>query len=250
MATNFASAKTVKASWDTKLTQEDIAQCLPVHLKNAATQSLTDKVNDIINDPEIAAEVRKNFISYTSILNEGKFKIEDYLNAVTYVTFKLMGLSNKDAYKQTFPQRWQRMTANGYAEKEKSAIVAIYNKGKLVNLIYEQTLIPTWVLNQHLYQQAINTQAELMHSANSEKVRSDAADSLLNHLKRPEKKEVDLNIGIQESDGMTELKDMLTSLAQHQKTLIEQGVETRKVAHQGLGEAIDITPVDVTDEPK
>jgi hypothetical protein len=89
-----------------------------------------------------------------------------------------------------------------------------------------------------------------MHSANSEKVRSDAADSLLNHLKRPEKKEVDLNIGIQESDGMTELKDMLTSLAQHQKTLIEQGVETRKVAHQGLGEAIDITPVDVTDEPK
>lgn len=238
-------ASPVSGGFSQGLSQEEVASALPAHLKSAATQQLTDKVNQIVSDPDMAEHVRQNFVSYTSVLSEGRFKIEDYLNAVAYVSFKVMGHSNKESYKRTFPQRYQALKAKGATDKDISAYVSLYNKGKLVNLILEQTLVPTWILNQSIYQQAINTQAELMHTANSEKVRSDAADSLLSHLKRPEKKEVDLNIGVQDSDGMSELKDMLTSMAQYQKSLIEQGVETRKVAHQGFGEAIDITPTEV-----
>ena len=60
-----------------------------------------------------------------------------------------------------------------------------YNKNKLVNLILEQSMIPSWVLNQDMYQKALNVQCELMLTANSEKV-SDAANSILTHLKPPQ----------------------------------------------------------------
>lgn len=64
---------------------------------------------------------------------------------------------------------------SGVSEKDQSSYISAYHKSKLVNLIFEQTLIPIHILNAPLLQQAINVQAELMLTANSEKVRSDAA---------------------------------------------------------------------------
>lgn len=209
-------------------------QALPPSLKTAATQQLTDRINNIVADPIVAEQVRENFVSYTSVLKDGRFKTDDYLSAVTYVSFKLMGDSNQDAYAKTFPQRYQQLLAKGTSSKDIAAYVSAYNKGKLVNLILEQTLVPTWVLNQSIYQQAINTQADLMLNANSEKVRSDAADSLLNHLKRPEAKAINLNLGVQENSGLTELKGMLTKLAEAQREAISNGTPTNLIAAQPI----------------
>lgn len=216
------------------LTVQEIKESLPVHLKTAATQELTDKVNQIAQDPEAARDIRENFISYIHVLKEGKFKTEDYLNAVAYVSYKIMGYTNQESYKRVFPQRYQAQVAKGASDKDISAYVAAYNKGKLVNLILEQTLVPSWVLNQDIYQKAINVQAELMLSAASEKVRAEAANSLLTHLKKPESKQVELSIGVEDTSGMNELKDMLSSLAQRQQDLIGQGMTTREIAHQDL----------------
>ena len=230
-------------------TLEDLTMALPSHLKASATQELADKVNSLTTDPEYARTIRENVISYTGILKEGRFKIEDYLHAVAYVSYKLMGYNNQESYKRVFSSRYATLVANGADDKAISAYVAAFNKGKLVNLILEQTLVPTWVLNQDVYQKAINTQAELMIYAKSEKVRSDAANSILTHLKRPEKTQVELSIGDAESSGMRELKDMLGHLAQRQQEMITSGVNTREIAHQKLmtgsieGVAKDITPV-------
>lgn len=240
------------------LTVDEIKASLPVHLKSAATQSLTDKVNQASLDPEIARNIRENFVTYATVLRDGKFKTEDYLNAVAYVSYKLMGHTNKDAYKATFPQRYQSLVAAGRSDKEISSYIAAYNKNKLVNLIYEQSLIPAWVLNQDRYQDAINTQVELMMDVNqSGKVRAEAANSILTHLKKPESKQIDLNLGVQETSGMSELKDMLTSLAQQQQDAIAGGIPTVRVAHQDLykkpvdvieSSAKDVTPPDSVDK--
>jgi hypothetical protein len=216
------------------LTMQELQQSLPAHIRGNASESLLDLVNSVSTDAQVAEYVRNNFISYTSVLKEGKYKLEDYLNAVTYVSFKLMGYTNKDSYSRTFPQRYQNLIAKGASDKDISAYVAAFNKGKLVNLILEQTLVPTWVMNQDIYQKAITVQAELMLTARSEKVRADAANSLLTHLKRPEKKEVELSIGMAETSGMKELREMLTSLAEQQQELIEKGVSTKEIAHQRL----------------
>lgn len=228
------------------LTQNELKEALPIHLKTAATQELADAVNNVTTDPDFNRNFRENFVSYTSVLMEGKFRIPEYINAVTYVSLKLLGFTNQESYKRTFAQRYQKLVARGADEKEISAYVSAYNKTKLVNLILEQTLVPTWVLNQEIYQRAINTQAELMLNANSEKVRCEAANSILTHLKRPEKQQVEINLGIQDNSGMRELNETLTKLAETQRDLIAQGVKTKDIAHQDImaipGECKDVTP--------
>lgn len=220
---------------NTGLSKDQVAAALPVNLKSAATQALTDKINAIAADPAVAEQIRENFISYTSVLNEGRFKTEQYLNAVAYVTHKLLGKSNQDAYAAAFPKRYQDLVAKGTSAKDIAAYVSAYNKGKLVNLILEQTLVPSWILNQHVFQEAINVQADLMKNANSEKVRSDAANSILTHLAKPKEavSPVTLNVNTGQS-AMDELKDRLADMAEMQRDLIKAGVDTREIAGQKL----------------
>ena len=219
------------------LSVQDVKQALPATLRSAATQELTDKINNIVADPIVAEQIRDNFVSYAAVLKDGKFKTEDYLHAVTYVSFKLMGYNNEEAYARTFPNRHQQLLAKGASKKEISAYVSAYHKGKLVNLIMEQTLVPTWVLNQDLFQKAINVQADLMINATSEKVRTEAANSLLTHLKRPEAKGLDIRMEVTDSSGMKELKDTLVKVAQQQQKAIESGITTREIAASPIYDA-------------
>jgi hypothetical protein len=88
----------------------------------------------------------------------------------------------------------------------------------------EQSLVPTWVLNQDLFQKALNVQAELMITSNSDKVRTDAANSILNHLKKPEARgDFQISLDTAESSGMKEMRAMLGQLANQQRELIQQG---------------------------
>lgn len=212
------------------LTRDEIAQALPANLKSAATQQFADRVNTVVTDPDMAKEIRNNFISYTHVLKEGRYKTDDYLNAVVYVSYKLLGKTNEDAYALTFPTRYRTLLSKGTSAKDISSYVSMYNKNKLVQLVLQQTLTPMWVLNQDMYQKALNTQYELMTTATSEKVRTDAADSLLSHLKAPEVKEVNLNLGIQENSGLNELKQALQQVAAVQAKAIQSGVSTREIA--------------------
>jgi hypothetical protein len=219
------------------LTVDLVARALPPNLKKAATQTLVDQLNNVSSDPEIAEAIRDNFLSYTKVLQEGRFKAEDYLHAVKFVSFRLMGYSNKESYFRTFPQRHQALVARGADEQEIAAYVSMYAKGKLVNLILEQTLVPTWVLNQDIYQKAINTQADLMITARSEMVRMSAANSILTHLAKPKEAGPLINLDMREQSGVNELRDMLGKLAKQQKELIEKGVSTKEIASQVIIEA-------------
>lgn len=232
------------------ITVDDLSSCLPANIKSAATQSLADKINTLTSDPESSEQITRNFVSFTSVLQDGRYKVEDYMNAVHYVSYKLMGNSNKDAYAKTFPIRYQRLMANGTSEKAISAYVAGFNKGKLVAAIMEQAAIPIWILNQAVLQQAINRQAHLMIHAESEKVQTEAANSIMTHVKRPETKQVEINVGFQESDGMKEMKNLLGQLAEKQIELIQQGTKTQKIAHHKMGEMIDVTPVEEPEKIK
>lgn len=219
------------------LTLEAVTGAVPPHLKNAITQHLVDQVNNVASDPLFAEQVRNNFLSYVAVMKEGKFKIDDYLHAVVFVSYKLMGYSNKDSYLRTFPARHQQLVARGTSEKDISAYVAAYARGKLVNLILEQSLVPTWVLNQHIYQEAINTQYKLMTTAQSEKVQTEAANSLLTHLKKPEGKDFQINMDMRETSGITELKNALKDMAEAQKAAIAGGAGIKMITEAPIIEA-------------
>lgn len=220
------------------LTVQMVEQALPANLKKNATQTLVDKINNIVSDPIIAENIRENFISFVGVLKDGKYKTEDYLSAVAYVSFKLMGDTNQDAYFKTFPQRYQALLAAGRKSNEISAYVSAYANGKLVNSVMEMAAIPVWLINRDVYQRAINVQADLMVNAQSEKVRSDAANSILTHLAKPKEaaSAAVINIDINKDSGMTELKNSIEELARRQQELISRGASTKDIA------AIDIIP--------
>lgn len=221
------------------ITIDTIQKVLPSRLKSAVTPSLVQRINNISSDPVLNEQIRNNILGYTSVLQEGKYKTEEYVNAVIYVSYKLMGYTNLDSYIKTFPQRYQVLVSKGASSKDIAAYVTMYNKGKLVNKIFEQTMVPTWVLNQDIYQKAINVQAEIMMTSNSDKVRSMAADSLLNHLSKPEKAGPLVNIDMSNNTGLDDLKETICKLAEMQQDLIKSGkASTKEIAEQKIQEAV------------
>ena len=215
----------------------ELKEALPAPLRVFATEELADKIDKITKDPIYRENIKENFITYTHVLQEGKYKMDDYLSAVSYVSFKLMGLSNKEAYCKTFPDRYTNLVAQGKTDKEISCYVAAYHKGKLVNQIMEQSIIPSWVLHNEYYNEAIRKNVELMRTARSEKVQAMAADSLLKHLAKPEAIQGPLvNIDMRQGSGLDELKQAITSLAQKQRELIIEGTPTKEITDQKLYE--------------
>lgn len=224
----------------TLLTAEQFKQVVPNQFKACVSQELIDQINQTLADPDMYETYRDNLLGYAHVMREGKFKMEDYINAIKYCSHKIMGASNIDAYVKTFPDKYQAMLSAGKNAKDISSFVTSYNKNKLVNLILEQSMIPSWVLNQDMYQKALNHQLFLMLNAKSEKVQSDAANSILVHLKPPEVTKVELDIGLKKDSAMDDLKQNLAELALMQKQFISAGVtQVKDLAQQKLVRVID-----------
>ena len=229
----------------TALTVEQFKAALPDKVKKSINQELIDQINTTLSDPDMFEAYRDNLLSYTHVMADGRFKVTDYVNAVKYVSHKLMGATNIEAYVKTFPDKYQRFLNQGVAAKDIASYVTAYNKSKLVNLVYEQTLIPAWVLNQDLYQKALNKQAELMMSARSEKVQSDAAAHLMNALKPPEVSKVQLDLGTSESSAIAALRETTLALARQQRLMVEAGaMNAQQVAHSKLA-VVDVEAKEV-----
>ncbi len=136
---------------DSLLTMDQLQRVVPKSMKAMVSQKTIDTFNAITCDDEFRESYRDNLLSYTSVLNDGKFKIQGYIDAVRYVSYKLMGCSNIEAYTKTFPDRYSKHLQNGTAQKDIASYVTSYNKNKMVNIIMEQTLIPSYVLNQDTF---------------------------------------------------------------------------------------------------
>lgn len=204
------------------LTLAEVQETLPPGQKGHITQDMVNQLNALSKDPEEARYIRENFVSFSKVLQEGRFKLGDYVRAVMYVTHKVMGRSNLEAYKSTFPDRYAALVADGRSPKDIASYVAAYNKGKLVTLVMEQAIVPTWILNQDMFQEALNTQYAIMSDTTvSDKVRVEAANSLLTHLKKPEVHKAELKVDVAMSDGMEALQQQISKMASMQKDLIE-----------------------------
>jgi hypothetical protein len=205
---------------------------MPKQFQKNVTIAMVDHINTTFKDPDLREIYRDNLLSYTSVLADGKFKVGQYLDAVRYVGFKVMGDSNIVAFTRAFPVRFQNYVNNNTSEKDIASYVSSYNKNKLVNLVLEQTIVPSHILNADMYQSALNIQLSLAKTATSEKVRSDAANSILTHLKMPETKKIELDIGIKEDKTIQDLRGAVNLLVAQQKQDIIAGRSNAKdVAH-------------------
>lgn len=214
------------------LSVEQFKEALPARLKKSVNKELIDKMNVLLHDPDMHEVYRENLMSYTHVMQDGKFRLTNYIDAVKYVSQKLMGRTNMAAFTVTFPDKITDWTVRKVLPKDMASYVTAYNKSKMVTLIMEQSLVPSWILNQDNFQKAINTQVDLMQRATSEKVRSDAANSIMTHLKMPESQKVELSVATNEDSSISALRDATSALTEQLRTQIQAGQLTaQEVAH-------------------
>ena len=224
------------------LTVEQLKKLMPARQKQNVTQSFVDNLNQMVVEPEFREHFRENILGYIDVLQDPNTSLKGYIRAVKYVSYKLMGDSNQEAWMKTFPERFQRLVDEEKPEAYIRSLVCAYNKGQLVNRILEQSMVPTWVLNQDKFQKAINTQAELMMLAKSEKVRTDAANSLLTHLRQPEATKVSVDVTVKQEDSIGEMRRTVIELGKAQAEAIRLGIGNAKtVAESEIieGEVVD-----------
>jgi hypothetical protein len=214
------------------ITEEMFKEALPAHVRKNVNKDVLDIINTTIGDPEMIRNFRENLVGFQSVLTQGKFKLTNYVDAVMYVSHKLLGCNNITAYTRTFPDKVNDFKLRGVSDKDISAYASAFNKSKLVNLILAQSMVPTHVLNADVYQEAINVQADLMRNANSEKVRCEAANSLLVQLRPPEIKKVELDIGFKEDSAIAALRETTLQLVAQQRMALQAGAITAKDAAQ------------------
>ena len=110
------------------LTIEQFQEALPEKMKKSVNKEIIDSINKVLADPEFYEQYRDNLLSYTKVMQEGKFKISQYIDAVKYVAYKHMGLTNRDAYAKPFAEEMARFLLQGVHAKDIAAYRTAYNK--------------------------------------------------------------------------------------------------------------------------
>lgn len=216
------------------LTLDEVKAAMPTNCKNAVTQEFLDKVNDVINDPDTSSEFRDNFLTFSHVVKEGRYNLQDYLNAVRFVSLRQMGLKVKEAYAKTFPDRMLNFAAMGKSEKDISAHMSAFNKNKMVTMLYEQSAIEPWMLYQDAFAQGVRTLVNVCRTSTNDMARASAANSLLVNLKRPEAAKIKVDVTTNDG-GVGALQDLLVQIAAEQQKAIASGaMSAQAVAHMPL----------------
>lgn len=219
---------------------ETVKKLVPKSQRGLITQDFLDKIEASVQNSLIAEEFKNNFITYLNVLSTGKYKMEDYISAVKYISFKLLGYSNVDAYAATFPDRYERLKREGQEQIE--AFASMYNKNKLVMQIYEQTIVPTYVLNAPLHQEALNELAKMIKDPSVRGMtKVKACEAILQHTKQPEIVKGELTIGIEQQDTISELRDVVEQLAEVNRLSIAKNIKSIKEVAEA--KIIDVTPL-------
>ena len=210
------------------MSKEDLLECVPKGLKRTITEDTLDKLNRVFSqDPDMVETFREKIIGYSYILQQGKFRMEQYFDAIRYVSYKMAGLTNKDAYARTFPERMEDHRRKGLPPKHIATLYTSFHKSKLVTMLLEQAMVPVSILNADVFQDAVNKQRQIMMDPTaSHKVQSDAADSLMRNLKPAEASKLEIDVTHKQSSVLDELRKATQELALGQQNSIKLGVDT------------------------
>ena len=200
--------------------------------KKKVDKPVKEKALEFINstirgsNPAIAEHFRNICIDVMDSMygNGSRINLQDYLNAALFVTYRNTGDTKVKAYTKTFPDRVQRMQREGQSMAHLNSYADIYSKNQCVIDIQAKMLLPTHIVCHDLFYEAMRVTVDIMNDDKvSPKVRVDAANNIMSHTKQPEIKKQELNIKINESNEIEQLKQALFDLSSKQRDDIIEG---------------------------
>lgn len=222
------------------LTKEELAKELGKPI-NLITDELVDYLNSLASDePDKAELIMDNLYTYSFIMNNTSYSVQQYVNAVKFASCVLMHMTNIDAYKFTYPDRYRRLelkyshlSESERRDKMSPSVSAVANS-KLVVTLLSQVQIPTKLLNLGVLQRAINVEVELMETARSEAVKEKAASTLIQYLGAEDQHSVELDVGVKQGAIVEEYERALLFLVGEQEKLIKKGGDVKTIANVSM----------------
>jgi len=232
-----------------KIDLETLKTLVPRSVYSNINQNIVDTINNVSTDIDYAREYRRNIITFIQVLKEGKYSFEEYINAVKYCTYKILGDKNIEAYSKAFPDRYQEMIKKGLNREDIHSRVGSYNKGKLVCSIMEKMIIPVEILYRDFFDDAAVKLHELMYTARSEMVQYQSAKSIIENFK-PTKEKIEIDMTIKESEDVSKKYDQaLEFAAKKMQQMISKGMNVKDVTNIKLTKKEELEePIDVEHE--
>lgn len=207
------------------LSLEMVRSSVPRNFRSHITEKFISDLEASLNDPDIAKEIKENFLSYTNVLNDcdANVNIWDYVNAVKFISYKIMGYSIEESWKKVFPKKAEECLQKGKKEFI-NRYANGYNKSKIVNKIYAQTMIPSYVLNAPMYQRALNVLYGMLDDPGVKGMaKVKACETILNYTKPPEVNKAEVQVTIKQSDAISELRELAENFAKSMQDSIMEG---------------------------
>ena len=205
--------------------------------KNRYTLDVLTKIKELAEDSDLADEYRDKLITYTSVLKSGRWKLSQYLDAVQFVTCRISGMSQRESYGIVFPEKVAKWEAMGRDSKRIASNITVYSQTELIVALYEQTMIPTHILNAGLFQEALNVAAEIMVNSRSDIARVNAINSILTNTKAPVSTKIEMDVNVKQTDSISSLREATEKLAIAEAQAIEAGMSVKAIAESIIVEA-------------
>lgn len=221
--------------------KEVLPETMAKNLKEADIAALARDLGSV----ETVRTFREGFLGYRNVIGMGKFDLNEYTNAVKFMTYVAMGCTNKDAYAYTFPERMKRYELNNVSEKAVSAYVSGYNRSKLIVEMRKQFAIPVYILNSDVPQKAINRLLTVIEKSKNDLAVVKACEALIVACAPPVDTKLTVDVNIKQDDEFEDMKKRIRDVSSMQRQIIEDGkVSARVVAEhrilEGSAHVIDV----------
>lgn len=222
-------------------TLEALRRIYPKRLNEESLEKTLEIINTAVSnmDSVLKEHYRDNLVNVIDVLKGSRqgISFEDYVNAVKFCTHKMAGESSTRAYALTFPDRVIRLEKEGIPVGHLHSYASGYARNRVVVEVLAKMQVPDHILYQDYFHLAVKTQVEIMTDDSvSPKVRSDAANSLMTHLKQPEVKKAELSISTSDTGVIGSLADALNALSGKQRQMLSEG----KMSVRNISEAVII----------
>lgn len=215
-----------------EVTVEQLRNIYPKKVNDTVLANCANKINEYLGSMNSIEKgiYKDNVFTFLDILadSNNRVGIDKYLNAVKFCMYKMQGNTDVRSYSMTFPDKIQKMANEKIPNSYLYAYAQAYAKSKLVVQIMTKMMIPAHIQFQDIFTKAVMVQASIMDDDTvSPKVRSDAANSLMTHLKQPEIKQMELQVNTSDTGGaIDKLTEALQALTGKQRELILEGEYT------------------------
>lgn len=224
-----------------KLSYEELKERLPMNQGRLLSTRVVDMINEINSSEDFHRDqFIENMISYSSVLTTGRYKIEDYLKAVEFCSYKACGDTQLIAYQKTFRDEIAIKLRTTSRSPDFTSAASNYAKGKLVVGIMAQAQVPLNLFFAQEKFKLVGVLLDLAYTSKNERIKMESADKALGHLVDPTDNKIEIDLNVNQDSGVKSLEAKMDNLARLAVENITNGnMSVKELADSKTEEIID-----------